>query len=137
MIQLQFTVPPEKWIETLCHDDLATVKILSMKSGRPEEITHFVDVVSDKTGAEKLGKDIRESSDVVSSEMASVGSNRLVGAVTSTDCYVCSSIINSNSGYFVGPAVTEGNCRVSYRAVHERRCDSSLSSNIARQRCRL
>jgi len=115
VIQLQFTVPPEGWIKTLCHEDSATVKILSMKSGKSEEITHFVDVVSDKTDAEKLGNDIRESTDVVSSEIASVGLNRLVGAVTSTDCYVCSSIINSNSGYFVGPAVTGSDCRVSYK----------------------
>ena len=115
MIQLQFTVPPERWIETLCHEDLAVVKILSMKRGKADEITHFVDAVSDKTSAEKLSRDIRSCSDVVSSELASVGSNRLVGAVTSTDCYVCSSIINSNSGYFVGPAVTESDCRLNYK----------------------
>lgn len=115
MIQLQFTVPPEKWVETLCHEDSALVKILSMKFSKSDQITHFVDAVSDEANAEKLSRDIRNSSDVVSSELASVGSNRLVGAVTSTDCFVCSSIINSNSGYFIGPAVTVGDCRLSYK----------------------
>jgi predicted DNA binding protein len=115
VIQLQFTVPPERWIETLCHQDSATVKILSMKNQKSEEITHFVDIVSDKTGTEKLSKDLAGCPDVVSSELASVGSNRLVGAVTSTDCRVCSSIMNSNTGYFVGPATTDSNCEVSYK----------------------
>ena len=115
MIQLQFTVPPERWIETLCHDDLATVKILSMKSQRSDEITHFVDIVSDTTSAEKLSKDLSACSDVVSSELASVGSNRLVGAVTSKDCLVCSCIMNSDTGYFVGPAATDSECEVSYK----------------------
>ena len=115
LIQLQFTVPPESWIETLCHEDQAVVKILSMKTGKSDQITHFVDVVSEEAAAEKLSKDIRNSSGVVSSELASVGSNRIVGAVTSTDCRVCSSIIDSNSGYFVGPAITVGDCRLSYK----------------------
>ncbi len=115
MIQLQFTVPPERWIETLCHQDAATVKILSMKIQKSEGITHFVDIVSDKTGTEKLSKDLSGCPDVLSSELASVGSNRLVGAITSTDCHVCSSIMNSNTGYFVGPAVTDSNCEVSYK----------------------
>jgi predicted DNA binding protein len=115
VIQLQFTVPPEKWIETLCHEDRATVKILSMKIGKSNQITHFIDAVSDGANVDKLSKDIRNSNDVVSSELASVGTNRLVGAVTSKNCNVCSSIINSSSGYFVGPAVTMTDCRLSYK----------------------
>lgn len=115
MIQLQFTVPPEKWIETICHEDSAVVKILSMKGGKSDQVTHFVDAVSETTGADKLSRDIRDSSDVTSSELANVGLNRLVGAVTSTDCVVCSAIVNSNSGYFVGPAVTGSDGRVSYK----------------------
>lgn len=86
-----------------------------MKSGKSNQITHFVDAVSDETNADKLSKDIRDSADVISSELASVGTNRLVGAVTSKNCDVCSSIINSSSGYFVGPAVTMNDCRLSYK----------------------
>ena len=133
MIQLHFTVPPEKWIQTLCRDDLATVKILSMKSQKSNEVTHFVDIVSDKTSAEKMSKDLRRSSELVSSELVNVGSNRLVGAVTNTDCHVCSAIMNLNTGYFVGPAVTESDCRVSLQTVHEWRCNSSLSPIAAGQ----
>ncbi len=117
MIQLQFLVPPESWIRTLCQNDLATVKILSMKleSSDAPGVTHFVDIVSDKVNADDLIKELIKSPDVVGSDVASVGSNRIVGAVTSKDCRVCSIIMDSKTGYFVGPAVSEHDGQMSYK----------------------
>jgi predicted DNA binding protein len=108
MIQLQFMVPPETWIESLCQKDLATVKILSMKvlSSDVPNVTHFVDIVSDKVDAEDLIKELQKSPDVIESDVAKVGSNRLVGAVTSKGCRICSIIMDSKTGYFIGPALS-------------------------------
>jgi predicted DNA binding protein len=116
MIQLQFVVPSESWVEHVCRDDLAQVKILSMKVQEPSQyVTHFVDISSDKVHSEELSKALRGFPDVVESDVAAVGLNRVVGAVTSNDCVVCSLILSSKSGYFVGPAATEGDCQISYK----------------------
>ena len=119
MIQLGFLAPPEGWIEQLCRSELATVKVLSMKlldqsSGSPT-VTHFVDIVSDKVNAEDMIRELRQFSDVIESDLASVGSNRLVGAVTSNDCRVCPVIMDSKTGYFVGPAVSGHDGKMTYK----------------------
>jgi predicted DNA binding protein len=117
MIQLQFLVPSESWIHTLCQKDLATVKILSMKLQSPNDsgVTHFVDIVSDKVDAEALIQELRKSPDVIESDVASVGTNRIVGAVTSNDCRVCSLIMDAKTGYFIGPAVSNHDAQMSYK----------------------
>jgi len=118
VIQLQFSVSPESWIETICRSDLATVKILSMKSQDHEQlhqVTHFVDITSDKVHADELSRFLRNSSGVIESDVATVGSNRVLGAVTSNNCMVCALIMDSKTGYFVGPAVTERDCQMSYK----------------------
>ncbi|MHB2035617.1 MAG: helix-turn-helix domain-containing protein [Nitrososphaerales archaeon] len=116
LIQLQFSVTPESWIWNLCRgDSAAKVKILSMKKNNRHEVTHFVDIVSEKASSEELTKELQNSSDVTGSEVAGVGSNRLIGAVTSNDCRVCASIIDSKTGYFIAPAVTQDDCQMSYK----------------------
>jgi len=116
VIQLQFTVAPEHWISSLCREDGATVRLLSMKpSDHGIEITHFVEIVSDTVNAEEMKKQLQNCTDVTGSDIAAVGANRLVGAVTSNECMVCSLIANSQTGYFIGPAATEKNCEMTYR----------------------
>ncbi len=116
MIQLQFLVPSESWIKSLCENDLATVKILSMKvESSDDQVTHFVDIVSDKVDSQKLVEELRNSPSIVQSDVATVGSNRVVGAVTSRECKVCTVIMDSKSGYFVGPAVSEHDSQMSYK----------------------
>jgi len=80
-----------------------------------QNITHFVEITSEKVGAEELRKQLRRCSDVTGSDVALVGANRLVGAVTSNDCLVCSLIIQSQTGYFIGPAATENDCQITYK----------------------
>jgi predicted DNA binding protein len=111
-------VSPESWVENVCRDEFATVKILSMKAQDHEHlqhVTHFIDITSDKVHAEELDKALRNSPDVTETDIAIVGSNRVVGAVTSNDCLVCSSIMDSKSGYFIGPAATDADCQMSYK----------------------
>ena len=116
MIQLQFTVTPESWIGGLCLKDSATIRILSMKAGDSQRnVTHFVEITSNKVSAEDLTRELRRSVDVTESDIATVGANRVVGAVTSNDCTVCSLIMESKTGYFIGPATTEIDCQLSYK----------------------
>jgi len=116
VIQLQFSAAPETWITILCRDDAATVRLLSVKSNdQSTDITHFVEIVSDRTGADEMKNQLRSFSDVTESDIAVVGVNRLVGAVTSNDCTVCSLIVHSQTGYFIGPAATEEDCQMTYR----------------------
>jgi predicted DNA binding protein len=116
MIQLQFSVAPEFWINSLCQDDSATIRVLSMKGNNSDEnVTHFVEITSDKTNAEELKKQLRRYNDITGSDIAAVGANRLVGAITSNDCIVCSLIIRSQTGYFIGPAATEKDCQMTYK----------------------
>ena len=49
------------------------------------------------------------------SDVATVGSNRIVGAVTSNECRVCSVIMDSKTGYFIGPAVADHDSKMSYK----------------------
>lgn len=116
MIQLQFSVTPEGWIDSLCHDESATIRVLSMKPNDSDgDVTHFVEITSDEVSSEELKLKLRECRDVTASDVAAVGSNRLVGAVTSNDCIVCSMIVQSQTGYFIGPASTENDCQITYK----------------------
>jgi len=116
VIQLQFSVAPENWIVNLCRDDAATVRLLSVKSNdHRSDITHFVEIVSDSMGADEMKNQLRNFPDVTKSDIAVVGVNRLVGAITSNDCTVCSLIVHSQTGYFIGPAATEEDCQMTYR----------------------
>lgn len=79
------------------------------------DITHFVEITSEKTSSDEMKSELRKCSDVTTSDIAAVGSNRLVGAVTSNDCVVCALIIQSQNGYFIGPATTENDCQLTYK----------------------
>lgn len=120
MIELRFLAPPERWIRSICQNGDATVKVLSMKmseSSKDANVAHFIDIISNKLTAEDMTMKLRRSPDVKDSELAGVGPGRIVGTVTSSDCKVCSMIINSKTGCFVGPVVSDHDCRMNYRLL--------------------
>jgi len=78
-------------------------------------VTHFVEIISEKTTATSLVRELEKLEDVVGTDLASVSANRIVGAVTSNDCKVCSAILESSLGYFIGPANTTAECKISYK----------------------
>ena len=80
-----------------------------------KSVTHFVEITSPKTNSENLTKELRRLGDVTDIDIASVGANRILGAVTSTDCRVCSIIMDSKTGCFMGPAFTEADCQLNYK----------------------
>jgi predicted DNA binding protein len=120
MIELHFIVPSERWIGNLYTNSSAKIKVLSMKlDDSKRNIIHFVDITSEKTSAEDLMKELESLYDVLGSEMSSLSTNRIVGAVTSNDCKVGMLIMSSKSkskgGLFVGMATTENDSKMNYK----------------------
>ena len=121
MIQLQFSASAETWIENLCNVDSALVKVMSLKRDSPVSgndvgyVTHFVDISSEKTGAEVMTNELNNNSGVKGSDLVMVSPNRLIGAVTSNGCGVCGVLVDSNQNCFIFPAQTDGDCKMSYK----------------------
>jgi HTH DNA binding domain len=97
MIQLQFITPSEAWVQNLCAKGVAKVKVLSMKLDHSKQnISHLVDITSEKKSAKALTKQLRRSRSVIESNVTSAYRNRLVGDVTSNNCRVGLIIMKSN-----------------------------------------
>lgn len=114
MIEFQFSAQAEGWVESLCHNKFATVKILSLKPDG-NDVTHFVEISSERFPAEELDSNLDSAKDIKGRDLAKVGPNRLIGAVTSSGCQVCAALVESNTNCFVAPAVTEDNCKIDYK----------------------
>jgi predicted DNA binding protein len=116
LIQLQFSAVAENWIEKICHERSAFVKIMSVKSQESEkEVTHFVDISSQNITAQVLSKELQSLVDVTGSDLARVSANRLIGSVTSNECVVCKALVDSRTNTFVAPASTEDDCQMNYK----------------------
>jgi predicted DNA binding protein len=116
LIQLQFSAGAESWVEKLCHERLASIRVIGVKTQENQsEVTHFVDISSESSSAEEISKEIQTSSDITNSDLARVGINRVIGSVTSTDCVVCKALFESKTNTFIAPANTGDNCQMSYK----------------------
>jgi predicted DNA binding protein len=116
LIQLQFLAGAESWVEKLCHEKLALIKVIGVKPQENQrEVTHFVDISSQTSNAEDISREIKASTDVTDSDLARVGTNRVIGSVTSNDCVVCKALFESKINSFIAPAITGDNCQMSYK----------------------
>jgi predicted DNA binding protein len=96
-------VSPESWIGSLCSKDSAKIKVLSMKlDDSKRNITHFVDITSEKKNAKDLMRQLRKSDSVTENNVTSLGKNRVVGAVTSNNCKVGLIMMKSRSNRKTG-----------------------------------
>ncbi len=88
-------------------------------SVKPEDhhdhITHFVDISSESATAEDLSKEVRTLSDIIGSDLARVGLNRVIGSITSNDCVVCKALVETKTNTFIAPASTEDDCQMNYK----------------------
>jgi predicted DNA binding protein len=118
VIQFQFFAEVENWIGNLCSSHAATIKVMSLRPVGPEKdgyVTHFVEIFSERTTAEDLTEGVREFSTVIECDLAKISANRLIGAVTSKGCGVCSALVESSSNCFIAPAQTVDDCKMSYK----------------------
>jgi predicted DNA binding protein len=116
LIQLQFLAGAESWVEKLCHEKLALIRVISVKPQEDQKgVTHFVDISSESSSAEDISRQIQTSSDITDSDLARVGTNRVIGSVTSNDCIVCKALFESKTNTFIAPASTGDNCQMSYK----------------------
>ena len=119
LIQLQFIAAPENWIGNLCSKDSSKIKVLGMKlDDSQQNVTHLVEINSDKTSAADLKNELRRSNNITESDLASLDTNRLLGAVTSNNCRVGLVLLKSNrktGPIGIGAAVTKNDCQISYK----------------------
>jgi predicted DNA binding protein len=119
VIELQFIVPSESWISTLCSNNSAKVRVLSIKlNDSKRNITHFVEITSKNKTARNLAKELRGSNTVTESKLSIMGKNRIVGNVTSDDCKVGLIILRPSRkiGFLgIASALTVTNSRISYK----------------------
>src|SRR5580704_4777132 len=95
MIELQFITPSEAWVESFCAKGRANVKVLSMKLDN-QNISHFVDISSEKKSAKELTKQLRRARSVTESTITGLGKSRVIGIVTSKNCRVGLTIMKSS-----------------------------------------
>jgi len=134
-MQVSLLVAPDGWALGLCRDCAAHVKILGVKlidEGR--SVAHFVDVTSEATEAAELRRSVRSSRDVVDTDLADVGSKRVMGVVTSRGCKVCTELMEADSVSFISAAVTEKDCSMAYKLFLTREGVPRLLHNLSKAR---
>jgi predicted DNA binding protein len=117
LIQLLFSTDAEGWVEKLCQDSSADIKVMSVKGGDQgsKRVTHFVDISSEKVSAEEIARILKNSSGITETDLARVAVNRVIGSVTSEDRGVCRALVESKTNTFIAPASTEDDCQMSYK----------------------
>ncbi len=121
MIELQFSAPADIWAERVCRGKLTTVKLMSLKPQDSvsdkgnQAIAHFIDVSSRNESAETLISELQASSNLIDSDLARVGSKRIVGSITTTECKVCKVLVELTTGAFIGGGDTDDRCKMNYK----------------------
>jgi len=93
-----------------------------------------VDVTSEATEAAELRRSVRSSRDVVDTDLADVGSKRVMGVVTSRGCKVCTELMEADSVSFISAAVTEKDCSMAYKLFLTREGVPRLLHNLSKAR---
>lgn len=134
MMQLRFQAGADSWVQGLCADLSAKVKILGLKFiGRGREVAHFVDITTAEEGKiEDIKEWLKANSSVVSAELTDLSKDHSMGVVVAKGCKVCASLIGSNSATFVSSATTESDCVVGYKIFLNNEGVPSLLSNLSK-----
>ena len=104
MIQFQFLAKSEHWIESLCQNGSAVVKVLGLKPVVDSEdgsVSQLVEISSETTSAEVLRAEVKGDSSVGDNDLVKIGANRLIGSVTSKGCGVCLALVDNSESCFV------------------------------------
>ena len=93
------------------------VKVHGLKPVADSEdgsVSQLVEISSPTNSAEVLNSEVKSDSSVVDSDLAKIGTNRLIGSVTSKGCGVCLALVGNTESCFVAPSVTGEHCEMSY-----------------------
>jgi hypothetical protein len=119
MIELQFSAAADLWAEKVCRERLTSVKLISLKalgdSKSTQAIAHFIDVSSRAESAEALITELKGCSNLIESDLARVGTKRVIGSVTTTGCAVCKGLVELRTGAFIGGGDTDDRCKMIYK----------------------
>lgn len=96
MLEVRFLVEsPENWVKSVANDS-GTVRFMSVKASKGEDTQELVELSSEKLTPEELLSHLRKARGVVESDLSKIDKNRLIGAITTHDCAVCSTFADLN-----------------------------------------
>ena len=86
---------PENWIKAMNRGHSALVKIMDVKeSGKG--VRDYVEISSSSASAEKLLDALKSSNDIQNIDFVQLDSHRIMGAITTQNCPVCSTLSDLN-----------------------------------------
>lgn len=134
VMQLRFQAGADSWVQGLCADLSARVKILGLKFiGNGKDVAHFVDITTSEEGRiDDIKEWLGANASVVSAELTNLSKDHSMGVVVAKRCKVCASIIGSNSATFVSSASTEADCGVGYKIFLNNEGVPTLLNHLSR-----
>ena len=100
---------PENWVKAMNKAHSALVRIMDVKeSDKTQGVRNFVEISSSKVSAEKLLGALRDSGGINNIDLVQLDSHRIMGAITTQNCPVCSTLSNLNCSLLSAVTTEEG-----------------------------
>lgn len=99
MLEVRLVVEaPENWVRDMERGHSALIKITDIRKGSSEReaVQEFVDISSATLSANDLVKSLESSSDIQKIDLVPVSPHRVIGAITTERCPVCSTLSGLN-----------------------------------------
>ncbi len=88
---------PENWVKAMNQGHSALVKIMDIKaSEKSPGVRNFVEISSSSISADKLLSVLKSSSGIQNIDLVQLDSHRIMGAITTQHCPVCSTLSDLN-----------------------------------------
>ncbi|MHB2035910.1 MAG: helix-turn-helix domain-containing protein [Nitrososphaerales archaeon] len=100
---------PENWVKAMNQGHSALVKIMDVKeSDQSSGVRNFVEISSSRVSADKLLNVLKSSSGIQNIDLVQLDSHRIMGAITTQYCPVCSTLSDLNCSLLSAVTTEEG-----------------------------
>ncbi len=100
---------PENWIKAVNKDHSALVRIMDVKEAdKTQGVRDFVEISSTKVNASKLLNVLKGSSGIKNIDLVQLDSHRIMGAITTQNCPVCSILSDLNCSLLSAVTTDDG-----------------------------
>jgi predicted DNA binding protein len=101
---------PENWVRDMERGHSALIKITDIRKGSAQSrpVQNFVEISSTKLSADELIKNLGSSSDIQSIDLVPVSPHRVIGAITTESCPVCSTLSGLNCSLLSATTRSDG-----------------------------
>lgn len=88
---------PENWVKAMNQGHSALVKIMDIRESDPSSgVRDFVEISSSSVSSDKLLNILKSSNDIQNIDLVQLDSHRIMGAITTKHCPVCSTLADLN-----------------------------------------